>query len=85
MQIQIGNEKEDAEGINVALDAQENGNAYAVTPEENGNIYTYTFDGKDKEECIYTFNVTCTDKHKRSLTIKEGSEAVNGFPNDCGR
>lgn len=79
VQIQIGNEKEDAEGINVALDAQENGNAYAVTPEENGNIYTYTFDGKDKEECIYTFNVTCTDKHKRSLTIKEGSEAVKGF------
>ena len=58
---------------------KEYGNAYAVTPEENGNIYTYTFDGKDKEECIYTFNVTCTDKHKRSLTIKEGSEAVKGF------
>lgn len=79
VQIQIGNEKEDAEGITVALDAQENGNAYAITPEENGNIYTYTFAGKDKEECTYTFNVTCTDKHKRSLPIKEGSETVKDF------
>ena len=79
VQIQIGNEKEDAEGITVALEAQENGNACTVAPAENGNIYTYTFAGKDKEECTYTFNVTCTDKHKRSLPIKEGSETVKDF------
>lgn len=79
VQLQIGNDKEDTEGITVTADAKQNGSDYTMNPAESGNIYTYTFKAEDKKEYTYTFNMICKDKHKREIPIQEGSETIKAF------